>query len=357
MKFICLDIGTNPKADILKYLFTVKDTNWGDSLVTESGKNLLYQVLDTASDCNYIYVPERIAPIFKNRFVKSTPMTIAELSTETGLNIVNHSGFLDSFYWNFTSPAEIKSGFWFTILTESGFIFAQASTSLGTWRGIVDASQLIVSADTSRMPAYPETGNVAVVTGNVVKQGLSAVHFVAMARKQNGLSSLLTFTGDGNIEHLDYVSYKNNFYMVVDNKSGTYSAVLIDESTNTESGETAEFYDSIRAVSADNATNATNALQLSGFRFALVTTTIVSSTTTVSISLPDGFTRDNCVLLSAQVWNGANNCWVDMKSSYTAHATYPVGFLFRITAGYLWLNNYTGAWSGATAKFMFMRTA
>lgn len=369
MKFVCLDLKKDRKGAVLGGVFVKTDEDHGLDYVQNGIGMTKYQKAAVGDSNSFVYVPKKIEAVFDNQPFDTDDMTISEYETFSGITITDESGkSSDSFYWKTNGIIEIDSPFWFTILTDSGLIFARPAR-IGKNKGVVNDSDLIAVSETKKNTAYTEDGNQAFLSGNILKSSdLNADEFNEMARKQNAMANRISFFSSSAdlINALDFVIYNGTTYMIVSRNGDVFEAVLIDENTYTSTASTVTEYDSVRAIESDTAataTTATNALSLGGYAASLylrkaenieamdtvadVTSTFPNYGASKTVSYPSGFNSSNCIMIALSVF-ATDSAWYHLSSLTAARG--------RLTSSGIYLENASSTiFNGRTVHMILVK--
>lgn len=246
MKFFCPELEPE-KGNIFAPLMEVL-TNRGEYVATVDGNLQKYaQMVDNSgngSKTDYLYgLLDVLKQYAGYKTPKRGPMTISQLSTALGITIDTNFIDANNYYWNIGTPYEIKTNMWFTILTDSGIMFAVPKRSSSSKPILFDRRNVLSQLKLSTFTAgfNGDSGQditIGLDTSKVSVATITSAQKKYCLDKYYAKSNVLTIQTNYNANPLDYVSYDGEIYLAISKikkADGVYWLTMVKEVDGTYS--------------------------------------------------------------------------------------------------------------------------
>lgn len=130
------------------------------------------------------------------RIAYGTTKTIAEFATHTGIAIDNQTGITDALYWTGNDALDLKSDYFFTVLTPDGLTLVLPEAT-GTFRGNLNKDNCVLRVLSDKIINYAgeSTGDVFIANGGDVQPVLITDTYKQLAvNKANAAANYIVFS-------------------------------------------------------------------------------------------------------------------------------------------------------------------
>lgn len=196
----------------------------------------------------FAYCNEGLHPVLGSFARSRVLQTKAAFATAEGVTLTDNSGLSTSFAWVAQNWNQVRSGFWWTVLTETGVVF-QRPAATGEYIGEVLESDVVGLTE-----GYPTISYQGETTADIL---ISAdVEYIrpvlidttlkrAAVNKARSRRSVVMFTSAGEWSPGDWTYYNGAAYVIISRRTVVeagdvtakiYSAVLASEDADTFAG-------------------------------------------------------------------------------------------------------------------------